>query len=122
MDFDPTGHNFEVVSVSNYDNLWDVGKVNNWKIVMGNNWFTWFCKCVYFNSFDNDKLMDLMVVPIKRGLGDGCYFPYNDRIYGEILKRAQQQRRTMDMPSYGTQSGTFESGRISNVESTVRMF
>ncbi|KAI8884627.1 zf-DHHC-domain-containing protein [Backusella circina FSU 941] len=103
VDFDTSGHNFEIVSVSNYDNLWDVGKINNWKIVMGNSAFTWF-------------------LPIKRGLGDGYYYPYNDRIFGEIVKRAQQQHRTMEVPSYGTQSGTFESERVLAVESTVRMF
>ncbi|KAI8982966.1 hypothetical protein BDB01DRAFT_723314, partial [Pilobolus umbonatus] len=81
VDFDTSGQNFEVVSVSYDKNLWDIGKSINWKMVMGENALYWF-------------------VPVKRGLGDGHVFPLNDERYTEIVNRAHQQRKSLDNSNY----------------------
>lgn len=44
VDFDSSGQNYEVVSVSVYDNLWKRKKGENWRQVMGNSAWGWFCK------------------------------------------------------------------------------
>ncbi|CAO3634166.1 unnamed protein product [Cunninghamella blakesleeana] len=73
VDFDTTGHNYEVVNTSLHDRFWNIGKMNNWKNVMGKNPFTWF-------------------FPISRPVGDGLIFPYNETSYQSIVKQAKRQR------------------------------
>ncbi|KAI8380354.1 DHHC palmitoyltransferase-domain-containing protein [Blakeslea trispora] len=76
VDFDMSGQNYEVVSVSPLDNLWERSKMENWKSVMGTHPLGWF-------------------VPFRRGLGDGTVFPYNDKQFNNIIKKALDQRRTI---------------------------
>lgn len=47
VDFDTSGHNYEVVNTSLHDRFWNIGKMNNWKNVMGKNPLTWFCKFIF---------------------------------------------------------------------------
>lgn len=47
VDFDMSGQNYEVVSVPVLDNLWERKKGENWRQVMGNNPWGWFCKKIY---------------------------------------------------------------------------
>ncbi|EIE88227.1 hypothetical protein RO3G_12938 [Rhizopus delemar RA 99-880] len=77
VDFDSSGHNFEIVSIAPENYLWEQSKRDNWRCVMGNHPLTWF-------------------VPIRKGLGDGIVFPYSDKIYQNIIQRAQQQRDSMN--------------------------
>lgn len=42
VDFDESGHNYEVVTMHYNEKLWDVGYVYNWRAVMGKNPWTWF--------------------------------------------------------------------------------
>jgi palmitoyltransferase len=44
VDFDMSGHNFEVVSIPVDHNLWERKKLENWRSVMGGSFFSWFCK------------------------------------------------------------------------------
>ncbi|KAG2205097.1 hypothetical protein INT47_002191 [Mucor saturninus] len=106
VDFDMSGQNYEVVSVSVYDNLWERKKGENWRQVMGNSPWGWF-------------------LPIKRGLGDGAVFPYNDAMFSEIVDRARKQRENMDIRAYEIQplatNTSYEPERLSSIESTAHM-
>ncbi|RCI05850.1 hypothetical protein CU098_000913, partial [Rhizopus stolonifer] len=102
VDFDMSGQNFEVVSVSPLDNLWERTKMENWKSVMGNHPLGWF-------------------VPIKRGPGDGTVFPYNDYMFNNIVNKAVSQRRSMDTSHYGQPTTYYEPERLSSIESTTQM-
>lgn len=63
-----------------------------------------------------------MLVPIKRGLGDGTVFPYNDKIFSEIVERARKQRDLLDVSAFETQPTTeYEAERLSSLESTAQM-
>ncbi|KAG0170289.1 hypothetical protein DFQ30_002676 [Apophysomyces sp. BC1015] len=73
IDFDESGSNFEVVMVHQKERMFDVGKVSNWRIVMGSMPWEWF-------------------VPFSRGVGDGYVFPYNDQVYEKIVAQARRQR------------------------------
>ncbi|CAO3701674.1 unnamed protein product [Rhizopus stolonifer] len=77
VDFDTSGHNFEIVSVGPENYLFEQSKKDNWRSVMGDSPLSWF-------------------VPIQRGLGNGLVFPYNDKMYQSITQRAHQQRDSMD--------------------------
>jgi hypothetical protein len=43
-----SGQNFEVVSMPVFEYLWERKKGENWRQVMGNNPWGWFCK--YFSD------------------------------------------------------------------------
>ncbi|KAI9341084.1 DHHC palmitoyltransferase-domain-containing protein [Pilaira anomala] len=105
VDFDMSGQNYEVVSIPVLDNLWERKKGENWRQVMGNNPWGWF-------------------LPIKRGLGDGTVFPYNDYMFNEIVEKALKQRETMDVRVYEDRqqlTTDYEPERLSSIESTAQM-
>jgi hypothetical protein len=62
-------------------------------------------------------------VPIRRGLGNGFVFPYNDYMFSNIVDRAIQQRRAMDVTHYDQSAATadYEPERLSSIESTTHM-
>ncbi|KAI8085175.1 DHHC palmitoyltransferase-domain-containing protein [Halteromyces radiatus] len=72
VDFDTSGQNYEVVATSLHDRLWNIGKMNNWRSVMGNHPIGW-------------------ILPVYRGLGDGTIYPFNDASYHKILDQAKRQ-------------------------------
>ncbi|ORZ00445.1 DHHC palmitoyltransferase-domain-containing protein [Syncephalastrum racemosum] len=77
VDFDESGHNYEVVTMHYNEKLWDVGYVLNWRAVMGRNPWTWF-------------------VPLTGALGNGCSFPFNEAVYNKIVERAKHQRDSLE--------------------------
>ncbi|KAI9311179.1 hypothetical protein BX666DRAFT_1069352 [Dichotomocladium elegans] len=77
IDFDMTGHNYEIVTTRGTERLWDVGRAQNWRIIMGNNPWGWF-------------------LPISGSLGDGCVFPFNDTVYKHVVERARRQRELLN--------------------------
>lgn len=58
-----------------------------------------------------------IIVPIRKGLGDGIVFPYSDKIYQNIIQRAQQQRDSMNASYFEGHA----ADRTSSTESTTRM-
>lgn len=66
-------------------------------------------------------------MPIKRGLGDGTVFPYDDTMFNDIVEKAKKQREAMDVvQTYdGTQpvptTTEYEPERLSSIESTAQM-
>ncbi|CEG83263.1 Putative Palmitoyltransferase [Rhizopus microsporus] len=90
VDFDTSGDNFEVITVEPEHYLWERSRKENWKSVMGNSIVGWF-------------------LPFKRGLGNGLVFPYSDRMYHEIVQRAQRQRNSMNLSHYERVSSSLES-------------
>ncbi|KAI9254810.1 DHHC palmitoyltransferase-domain-containing protein [Sporodiniella umbellata] len=99
VDFDNSGHNFEVISVAPENYLWEQSKKHNWRSVMGNSFWGWF-------------------VPIKQGLGTGLVFPYSEKMYQNIVDRARKQRGSLDVSHF---ESTTHIERLSSVESTTRM-
>lgn len=125
VDFDMSGQNYEVVSVSVYDNLWERKKGENWRQVMGNSPWGWFCKEQVIKPKNVKNTNLYVLVPIKRGLGDGAVFPYNDAMFSEIVDRARKQRENMDIRAYEIQplatNTSYEQERLSSIESTAHM-
>jgi hypothetical protein len=44
VDFDSSGVHYQVMEVDHPERLWDLGKMKNWKIIMGDSAIEWFCK------------------------------------------------------------------------------
>ncbi|KAI9019993.1 DHHC palmitoyltransferase-domain-containing protein [Phycomyces nitens] len=74
VDFDPSGMNFEVVNMHHKEKLYDIGKLNNWKIVMGKSPLVW-------------------PIPLYRGSSEGRTFPYGSDAYKKIVGLAETQRK-----------------------------
>ncbi|KAI8393878.1 DHHC palmitoyltransferase-domain-containing protein [Radiomyces spectabilis] len=79
VDFSTNGDDFEIVTVSPNEPLWDCGWKNNWRSVMGNQVVHWF-------------------LPIYGGLGNGYVNPYNPEVYTKIIDRAERQRELLNNP------------------------
>ncbi|KAL0094802.1 DHHC palmitoyltransferase-domain-containing protein [Phycomyces blakesleeanus] len=77
VDFDPSGTNYEIVSVQCTDMLWDNGISLNWRATMGSNPLGWF-------------------VPLWGGMGDGSVHPYNPTVYYTVVERAKCQRMMLN--------------------------
>ncbi|OAD73740.1 hypothetical protein PHYBLDRAFT_145211 [Phycomyces blakesleeanus NRRL 1555(-)] len=74
VDFDGSGMNFEVVDVHHRELLYDIGKLNNWKIVMGKSPLGW-------------------PVPLYRGAREGYTFPFGPNAYKKVVGLAETQRK-----------------------------
>lgn len=64
-------------------------------------------------------------MPIRRRLGDGFVFPYNDYMFNDLVNRAIKQRRAMDVTNYdhsvSATTADYEPERLSSIESTTQM-
>ncbi|KAJ2955536.1 hypothetical protein NQZ79_g8463 [Umbelopsis isabellina] len=74
VDYDRSGHNYQLVSTDIGIKLWSLGMAANWRSVMGNNPWAWF-------------------FPIKNVLGNGFTYPFDPHVYHNMVERAAQQSR-----------------------------
>ncbi|KAI8065423.1 DHHC palmitoyltransferase-domain-containing protein [Gongronella butleri] len=75
VDLDPSGLQHEIVMAQMHERLWDIGKLDNWRAVMGHHPLSWF-------------------IPLYRGLGDGTIYPFNENSYHRIVEQAKQQSQS----------------------------